>query len=374
MDEMVALGPSLAARIVDDRAPAGRLAELVRTAVAEDLPVALVGSGTSEHAAMGVAALFADALPGVRAGSIVSREAFGAALDPWPGLCIAISHEGATASTAAALAAARAAGARTAVVTAGPDGLVASGADEVFVTPVLDRSWCHTVGYLSPLSAGAAVAAALRGRHLAASDVERLLDDTLASSSGPAAVAAAEWQTAAIARVVPVGSGADHAAARELALKLEEGARLAAGARDTETLLHGHLAAVDATTAVVVIVADPRQAELRAHRAAQAARAASIVCGPVAAIVSERMHGQWPAHWTGAGLISLPDSQAVDPLVAALLASAVALQVLALAAIHVRGTNPDLIRRDDARYQHAADVARLPLPGTASGRTGSPSS
>ncbi len=31
----------------------------------------------------------------------------------------------------------------------------------MLVTPLVDRSWCHTVGYVSPLLAGAAIAAGL---------------------------------------------------------------------------------------------------------------------------------------------------------------------------------------------------------------------
>jgi hypothetical protein len=57
---------------------------------------------------------------------------------------------------------------------------------------------------------------------------------------------------------------------------------------------------------------------------------------------------------TGAGL---------EPLAATVLATAIALQTLALAVVHERGTNPDLIGREDARHQRAADAAKEPLPG-----------
>ncbi len=89
---------------------------------------------------------------------------------PWirrrRGLVIAVSHDGGTAATNAALEAARAAGRSTAVITVSgrsPAGMLA---DLVVETGELDQGWCHTVGYLSPILAGAAVGAQLSGRAL----------------------------------------------------------------------------------------------------------------------------------------------------------------------------------------------------------------
>jgi glutamine---fructose-6-phosphate transaminase (isomerizing) len=47
----------------------------------------------------------------------------------------------------------------------------------------------------------------------------------------------------------------------------------------------------------------------------------------------------------------------VDATAACLLGGAGALQALTLALVHARGTNPDLIRREEAAYRRAADVA-----------------
>ena len=47
-------------------------------------------------------------------------------------------------------------------------------------------------------------------------------------------------------RIVTTGLGADFINARELALKIEEGARIPANAHRLETVLHGHLAGCDA--------------------------------------------------------------------------------------------------------------------------------
>src|SRR3954453_18755821 len=140
MEEMILDEPGIVAPILASPAIA-EAAALVRTA---GEPLVLTGCGTSEHAAMAGAALL-----GGR-----SRDAFEASLDPQKGgVLIAVSHEGETAATLAALDAADAA---KVLVTACPER--ARGVDLVVATPLRDRSWCHTVGYLSPLLAFTGIA------------------------------------------------------------------------------------------------------------------------------------------------------------------------------------------------------------------------
>jgi glucosamine 6-phosphate synthetase-like amidotransferase/phosphosugar isomerase protein len=55
---------------------------------------------------------------------------------------------------------------------------------------------------------------------------------------------------------VVAGWGVDLVTARELALKIAEGARLPAVAHDVETLLHGHLAAANRWTGLVLVRPD----------------------------------------------------------------------------------------------------------------------
>src|SRR3954453_15147547 len=113
MEEMILAEPALVAPILASPG-AVEAAESIR----EGGPVVLVGCGTSEHAAMAGAAL----LPGATA-----RDAFEATLDPQRGgVCIAITHEGGTAATLAALQAAAANRARTIVITAKPDAVQAA--------------------------------------------------------------------------------------------------------------------------------------------------------------------------------------------------------------------------------------------------------
>ena len=100
----------IAARLADPAGPAGELARAITRARAAGKPVVVVGCGTSEHAAQVVAAIIGH--------GATSEQAFELSLGPpADGLVIAVSHEGATTATNAALTAARQAGARTALIT-----------------------------------------------------------------------------------------------------------------------------------------------------------------------------------------------------------------------------------------------------------------
>lgn len=116
MEDMIALEPGLAVPIAAERQATSAIAELAAGVAARSAPIVVTGCGTSEHAAMAVAALLRDVAPGPFA---AARESFEASLEPQSGgLCLAISHEGETAATVAALKTARARGAATAVITA----------------------------------------------------------------------------------------------------------------------------------------------------------------------------------------------------------------------------------------------------------------
>jgi fructoselysine-6-P-deglycase FrlB-like protein len=367
MQDMIEAEPDLVRRMLGDTRAARDLAHLVRAAAAADERVGLTGCGTSEHAALGAAALLDEALAGsgFPRGTVVSRQAFEAALEPWPAwLLIGISHEGETAATVAALTAARSAGSRTALITANPDGPAAAEADVVIETPLLDRSWCHTVGYCSPLIVGAAAAAAIAGAELDAAAFSAFLSAALGLRGAADEVAAALAGTRAF---ISVGSGIDAVAARELALKIEEGVRLPAVARDTETELHGHLVSAAETTALIAVIADPRMTGPRAERATQLLRAARRLGMPTAAIVSADADGLVPADATSGGRLVLPPppyaaQSGPAALAAVALGSAVALQLLTLALLTQEGRNPDLIGRENADQREAAAIASGSFP------------
>ena len=371
MAEMIAAEPALASRIVarllGDGSAAG-LAAAIREAAMTGGSVIVTGCGTSEHAAQGAAEIFRDAwrAAGLPGPGPAPAQAFELALDPpRGGLVIGVSHEGGTAATIAALDAAMAAGSRTALLTASAGAPAAAVADVVLATVEMDRSWCHTVGYVSPMVAAIIAADLLAGRTPDGAALGRRLRDGIeaAHAAGPdgtrpdGAIAAA---LAGAANLLVVASGADRVAARELVLKVEEAAWLPSAMRDLETFLHGHLPATGPDTALVLILAEPAAREPRVRRARQALAAARELGLRTAAILASDAAASIPAELTPAGRIVVPEAPALPGAIASLLGTAGPLQLLTLAIARERGTNPDPIRRDDPRYLRAAEVADSP--------------
>jgi glucosamine--fructose-6-phosphate aminotransferase (isomerizing) len=351
MTEMIAAEPAIVARILTagaaEDSQAARLASAVAETIRAGSPVVVTGCGTSEHGALGVVEIWREATGSHR---ITSAQAFELSLEPpSSGLVVGISHEGATGATNAALTAARAAGCQTALITVSARSPGAALADIIVETHELDQSWCHTVGYISPIAAGAAVAGHLTGAAIVA---------TLPSAPPFEAAEAIAEALAGVDRVLVLGSGADRVAGRELVLKIEEGAWLSAAYRDLETFLHGHLAATDEQTAVVVIATDRRARDARLARVRGALAAARVIGMPTAAIVTAQASRLLPGELTSAGRIVVEEAPGEVPAaVASLLGSAMALQTLTEGLAIARGINPDPIHRDVDRYRLAADAA-----------------
>jgi glutamine---fructose-6-phosphate transaminase (isomerizing) len=335
MAEMIEAEPDLLEAIATgtDTSP---LALLIRSAA----PLHVVGCGTSEHASLAVAEMLTEA--GTPA---TSREAFEASLDPSPGgAVIGISHEGGTTATIRALEAARAAGAATALITARTDSPATKAADAVLATPFVDRSWCHTIGYTSPIAAGLALAA-----RPAAGLVHELASAGLRSRDQAAVLAR---QLSGCERLILVGSAADRISARELTLKIEEACHLPCAMRDLETFLHGHLPACDETTGVVVFSVDRRRLADRRRRIdqlLQASRRVGVRCAMIGS-------GDLPHDLLDAGAIEVADQPALPAAAAALLSAALPLQWLAYELAIARDTNPDLIRREQVAYREASQI------------------
>jgi fructoselysine-6-P-deglycase FrlB-like protein len=364
MTDMIAAEPFLAERVLDrlsdPQGPASRLAGAIGQAASSGAPVVVTGCGTSEHAAQAVVEILREGLHsgGLPSGAatITSAQAFELALDPpTGGLVIGISHEGGSAATIRALEASAAAGARTALITgsAGSPAAAAASSELVVETVEMDQGWCHTVGYLAPILAAAAIADELADRAVDAGLVRDLL------ASGAADEAGAEGMAAVLATcrtIITIGSGADRPAARELALKIEEAAWIPTTMRDLETFLHGHLPAMDETTGLVLLLTDRDARAARVARARQALAAAAVVGIKAAAIVGRDVHGQLDAALTPAGRIRVDEVKALPAPLAALIGTATPLQLLTERIARVRGTNPDLIRRDDPVYLAAAEA------------------
>jgi glucosamine--fructose-6-phosphate aminotransferase (isomerizing) len=371
MTDMILAEPGLALRLLRRlETPGGRaadLAALVRSTASAGRQIVIVGCGTSEHGALAAAEILRDAnraagLPSAigAGGAPVAVQALEASLDaspPGPGsLVIGISHEGATGATNRALAAARAAGATTAIVTVSAASPGAASADVVVTTDELDQSWCHTVGYLSPILAAAAVGAHLSGDDLDPATAAAILERG-GSKETAEAVASIAAELAGLDRIVALGSGVDRIAARELTLKIEEGTSLPAAMRDLETMLHGHLAGTDRRTGLVLILTERWGRGARTARALDLLRACREIGIVAAAIVTDVVAAEIEASLTPAGRVLVPDDPALPGPVATLLATAIPLQLLTERLARARGVNPDPIRRDDPRYLAAAEVA-----------------
>jgi glutamine---fructose-6-phosphate transaminase (isomerizing) len=254
------------------------------------------GCGTSFHAAQ----------TGGRA-----VQALEAVLDPPAAdIMVCVSHEGETELT---IEAERAFGGDVWLVTGKADSPLAELVDEVIVcTPELERSWCHTASYTCAVAA----IAALNGEEIdwLAQAVERELIEPVTPFTQE--------------RVLIVGAGRDWPTAQEAALKLREGAWVDATAYETETILHGHLAAVDERVRVYVLEGEGRAAE----RAADVVRAL------------EQLGCEVTLHTTSHPVVDV-----------------VRFQLLTLAVAEARGIDPDPIRR--AAGSAWADAAGSAYPG-----------
>ena len=168
----------------------------------------VVGCGTSEHGALGVTEILRDAWrsAGLPGGGPLAAQAFEASLDPQPGLLIAVSHDGGTWATSRAVAAARSAGARTAIITVSGRAPGAQGIDVVVETVERDQSYCHTIGYTSPILAATAVGAALSGRPVDPAEVQGLMAAGLTAEATRSAEAIAAG-LAGTRPILTLGSG-----------------------------------------------------------------------------------------------------------------------------------------------------------------------
>jgi glucosamine--fructose-6-phosphate aminotransferase (isomerizing) len=326
-EEMVAAQPSAVRRLLDT--PPDGVAE-VAAAIRDGGPVTVVGCGTSEHGAMAIAALVDEALGREWPPRAASRQSLDAAGRPQRGgVCIAISHDGGTRATTLALEAAAEAGATTALVTNRPGGSASGPAQHLIVTPVHDDSWCHTVAYTSSIAVGAALARELGLAGVDGARAEAVLQAGIGRRPAAAALTGAE-------RLLCTGIGLDLITARELALKIAEGARVPTAALQLETLLHGHLAGEDESSAAVLVDTDPTADRIE-RRAAMAAAALGEIGMPVLTLV--------------------PADEGFRGPVERLLAGAAALQTLTLALAEAHGVNPDLIRREEEPYRRAGSMA-----------------
>jgi len=357
MTEMIAAEPALAARVAERAAhdPAtASVVDWIQGAATSGEPITTTGCGTSEHAAMAAAELLTDAIGPQRGHLVRSRQALDVARDPQgSGVLLGFSHEGGTWATNEALARSRRVGARTALVTVSDRSPGAASVECVLQTGEQDQSWCHTVGYLSPVVVATVLAAAIAGESLDAVALRALLE--VATDERQAEDAADAL--AACSRLIVAGTGIDYVSARELALKIEEGSGLPATAIHTETLRHGHLAAASPQTGLVLILSDaePEGGAVR-ERTTGTLRSARILGMPTAAVLGARLGPDVALELTPAGRLTAPEANRIGPAAEAILGAAIPLQLVAERLARARGRNPDPIGRDDPKQAEAADA------------------
>ena len=259
------------------------------------------GCGTSFHAAQAVADL---------AGG-EARQALELVLRQEPAdLLVAISHEGTTPLTTEAV---RGFDGETWLVTGAPESPLAELVDVVVqAAPEIEESYCHTKSYTAALAACGV---------LAGQEVGEIPDTVRAMLEASSPVEPSDQE-----RWLVVGAGRDWPTAQEAALKLREGAFVAAEAYHTEQLLHGHLAAVDETVRAIVLEGEGRAAE----RSRDVARALGEIGTPTELLPQV-------AGWERPILGILP------------------FHLLVLGLAERRGANPDRIRWDEEPWKRARD-------------------
>jgi glutamine---fructose-6-phosphate transaminase (isomerizing) len=349
-----ALGDSLASS-------ASQLVEMMHAAADAGEPIVVSAVGTSGHSARAVALILNDAMgeSAVAAGPAEARESADEALAPRRrGLCIAISHGGLSTSTVRALAAAREAGAMTALVTAADNTPARDIADVVLVTPLRDKSYCHTVGYTSPMLAGFYLASAYRQEEFPAAGLGQYLGELLTMRTRALEIGG---ELGKVERLISAGSLIDVPTARELALKVAEGAWVPTTMLGVEDTLHGHLVAHDANSALVVVATGGPSADRAAEGAHELLMAARRIGLQTAAILSPDLEGAILSEDVTAGKLVIPHA-ALPELVTSLLGGAVALQLLTVGLVHARKTNPDLLRREQAPYREAVAAGGAKQP------------
>jgi glucosamine--fructose-6-phosphate aminotransferase (isomerizing) len=256
----------------------------------EGARVLFTGCGTSFHAALACG-------PAAQALELVIGNA------PDADVLVAISHEGGTALT---LEAVKGFAGETWLITGKDASALAAEVDHVVVvTPEIEQSYCHTASYTCAVAAG---------RALQGEDVDGLANQVFRE------LAAEPLVVSDHVRVLVAGAGQDFATALEAALKLREGAHVAAEAHETEQLLHGHLAAIDSSVRCFVLEGEGRAAE----RAVDTMRALGEL---------------------GCDALLVPTSHPVVDVVR--------FQQLTCDLADARGIDPDLIRWDEEPWDRA---------------------
>ncbi|MGI8553229.1 MAG: SIS domain-containing protein [Dehalococcoidia bacterium] len=325
--------------------PAAQAAELLGRAQR----IFCVGIGTSYHAALVGAWLLRAAGADARAVSSLDfalyPEAGGLQGDD---AVIIMAHSGVKHYSSEALARAKAAGAT--VISVGSLTAEHPGSQLVLRTVEREKSAAFTASHLAAMTVLAQVATLLgEGRTAIATAGFRealgRLPEQIAEVLSREADVEPIAREAVDRRIYAVGAGPNEATATEAVIKVREAAQGWIDGLAIEQFLHGPLVAVNAGDLVLIVTVPGRASE----RVAQIAR--------VLAAIGARLWliGTAVDNLANATVFPLPEiAELISPLLAV-----VPVQIFAYQMAVARGINPDLFRRDDARYAAALGLIKL---------------
>lgn len=311
--------------------------------------VYVTGCGTAFHAALVGAAFLAHMTHGHTRARAIEAFELTHYEEPAPGAedaVIALSHSGMPTETNAALARARAGGAYCLTVTGNPQSPAAQAADAVLVEGYAEvRSFAYTISYslmlglLADLAVRVGVAA---GSEAAlAGEVRQLPAHHRVALGLESSIRELADRLRGHDRWIFAGAGGNYATALEASLKMQETNYTAAMGMQMEEVLHGPVAAL--SEAVLVAIAPPGAGRTRALDVLRAARTlggATVALGQV----------------DDAELAAVADTFLPLPVCSEALSPApyhVPLHLLSYWLAMARGTNPDLMRREDPRFLQA---------------------
>jgi glucosamine--fructose-6-phosphate aminotransferase (isomerizing) len=315
--------------------------------------VYLTGCGTAYHAALVGRSLLADFTNGqVHAHAVEAFElAHYERTVPGPAdVLLVLSHSGKPTATNAALARARSAGAFCVTVTGYRESLAARNAQAVLSVGYEESlAMAYTISYSLMLTALADLAVSTVAASAGDEGTAVLLQSQVqAVAQSHRAALALEGEVRAVAerlarhdRWIFAGAGGNYATALEAALKMQETNYTASFGMQMEEVLHGPVAMLGDT--VLVVIAPPGAGRTRALDLLRAAR---ILGAPTVALGEV---GDGELQQAADAFLALPTGpEALSPL-----PYHVPLHLLSYWLAVVRGTNPDLMRRQDPRYLEA---------------------
>lgn len=187
----------------------------------------------------------------------------------------------------------------------------------------------------------------IRGTRFEPEPLVRLFESALALHTSYEELAGAIMNSQ---RLVVTGTGPDLIAARELALKVNEGAWFPAATCELEEVLHGHLVAHDENS-ILLVLATPLDASTHLPRTQSLLKSARRIGMKTALIATAAVAAEINQELTSGGRIVVAEGVDLPPSLASLISSGIVLQRLTLTLAQRLGRNPDLLRRDVAAYR-----------------------